>query len=281
MIRMFDRARRARVLLVVLVMASITIVTIDFRSEGDGPLDAVGRGAMTVLGPVQRGLVVVFRPVGNFIAGFTKVGSMRERIKELESANAALIAEREQVADITRENASLRKLLALRERLGLRTKAAQVIGVGPSNFERTVFIDRGADDGVRKDMPVLAGEGLAGRVVDVGPTSAQVLLIVDRASAVASRVDRTGETGVLLGKGSNTLDLELLDPNAKVRPGDRILTSGYDKGLYPSGIPIGTVVDAPPAAANLSRVVSITPVVDFSSLDYVLLVTGERTRRGR
>lgn len=278
MIRMFDRTRRLRLLLAVLLAASITIITIDYRSGGDGPLDKVGRAALAVLGPVQEGLARVLRPVGNFLAGFTQVPSLRERVASLEQENASLRAQQEQVADVLRENESLRRLLVLRERFGFRTMAAQVVGVGPSNFERSVFIDRGSRDGVRRDMPVIGGEGLAGRVLEVGPTTAQVLLIVDRQSAVAGRLSSNGETGIIEGTGGRAMRFELFDPAAAVAVGDKVLTSGYDRGLFPPGIPVGTVVSAPPSPGGLSRVVQVEPLVDFSSLDHLLLVLGDGGR---
>jgi len=276
MIKMFDRQRRVRLLLLTLVLASITIVTIDFRTSGDGPLDRLGRFAMTVVGPVQEGLSTIFRPVGSFFAGFGRVPSLQARIAELERDNATLRAEQEMIEDITRENASLRRLLVLRDRFDLRTAPAQVIGVSPSNFERIVFIDRGSDDGVKRDMPVIAGEGLAGRVVEVSPGTAKVLLIVDRQSAVAARLAGSGKTGVVEGTGGGTVRFELFDPGTVVAVGDRVLTSGYDGGVFPPGLPLGTVVDAPPPNSALSRVVTVQPFVDFSSLDYVLLVLGEQ-----
>ncbi|HEX9774717.1 MAG TPA: rod shape-determining protein MreC [Actinomycetota bacterium] len=277
MIRMFDRTRRRRLLLAALVLASITIITLDFRAGGnDGPLDKIGRGVMTVLAPVQRGLVTVFRPVGSFFAGFTRVPSLQQRIIDLERANANLQAELQQVEDVTRENESLRQLLALAQRNNFKTKAVQVIGVSQSNFERSIIIGGGSAAGVAVDMPVVAGEGLVGRVVSVSRDSARVLLITDRSSAVAARLATNGKAGVVDGAGTGRLRFELLDPLTAVSPGDRVVTSGYDRGLYPSGIVIGTVTDAPPAGSNLSRVVTVEPVVDFSRLDYVLLVVGEK-----
>lgn len=274
MIKMFDRTRRARVVLAVLLLASITIITIDFRTEGEGPLDKVGRVAMTVIGPVQEGLVTIFRPLGNFFSGFGQVPSLRERIAELEGQLADLQAEREGVFDISRENDQLRKLLGLDERLALRTTPARVIGVSPSNFERTIFIDKGSTDGIARDMPVIGPDGLVGRVARVHRSTAQIVLIIDRSSAVASRLATNGKTGILQGEGTSTLRLDLLDPATRVAPGDRVVTSGYDRGLFPPGIPIGTVIDAPPAGTNLTRAVSVQPSTDFSSLDYVLLVIG-------
>jgi rod shape-determining protein MreC len=275
MIRMFDRTRRLRLLLIVLVMASITIVTIDFRSKGDGPLERIGHIALTVLSPIQHGLVTIFRPVGNFFAGFTEVPSLRAKVLQLEKQNADLRLHQNTVTDVDRENAILRHLIGLSDRYDLNTVPAQVIGVSPSNFERTVFIDRGTRQGIRRDMPVIGGDGLVGRVIRVGPNSAEVLLLIDRTSAVASRLSSNGQTGLLEGDGSEITRLELFNPDAVVVIGDRVVTSGYDKGLYPPGIPIGTVIRAPLAQSNLSRIVFIQPYVDFSSLDYVLIVIGQ------
>jgi len=275
MIRMFDRYKRVRWLLVILIVASLAIVTIDYRSKGNGPFERIGHVALTILSPIQHGLVTIFRPVGNFFAGFTEVPSLRARVSTLQRQVAELRAGENTVAEIERENESLRKLLGIRDRYNLNTLAAQVIGVSPSNFERTVFIDRGSRAGVKKDMPVIAGDGLVGRVIRVGASTSEILLLIDRTSAVASRVVPSGETGLLEGDGSENTKLELFNPDAKLGVGDRVVTSGYDRGLYPPGIPIGTVVSAPPAQSNLSRVVTIQPYVDFSSLDYVLLIIGQ------
>lgn len=275
MIRMFDRTRRLRLLLALLITASIVIITVDYRAGGGGPLASLGRGAMTVLGPIQEGLARIGRPIGHFFAGFTEVPSLRARIGTLERENAALRARQEQVADVFRENATLRSLLGLRDRLDLRTMPAQVIGVGPSNFDRTLFIDRGSRDGVRRGMPVIGGAGLVGRVINAGTGSSEVLLIVDRSCAVAGRLASGGETGVVEGTGGSALRFEILNPEAKVAVGEQVVTSGYEGGVYPPGIPIGTVTLVPAGRSSLTKVVTVQPFVDFTSLDYVLLVVAQ------
>ena len=171
MIRMFDRSKRVRWLLVILIVASLAIITIDYRGKGNGPFERIGHVALTILSPIQHGLVTIFRPVGNFFAGFTEVPTLRSRVSTLQRQVAELRAGENTVAEIERENESLRKLLGIRDRYKLDTVAAQVIGVSPSNFERTVFIDRGSRAGVKKDMPVIAGDGLVGRVIRVGPST--------------------------------------------------------------------------------------------------------------
>ena len=280
MIGTSDRSRRARVVLILLLIASLVVISVGFRSEGDSPFDPLGRLALAVIGPVQRGLVVVFRPVGDFLSGFTEVPSMRRRIEVLEGRNARLQLQQEQVQDLLRENTELRGLLGMQTRYNLRTLGAQITGVAPSNFGRTLFIDKGSRHGVVKDMPVIGADGLVGRVTRVGRSESVILLIVDRASSVAARLATNGEQGLLRGTGSSSMILRLLDPAAKVAVGDRVLTSGYDRGLFPPGIPIGTVIKAPtPAGGATTREVTVQPFVDFSSLDHVLLVTGQRSAR--
>jgi rod shape-determining protein MreC len=182
----------------------------------------------------------------------------------------------EQVADVERQNAELRKLLALRDRFKLKTLAARVVGVGPSNFEETVFIDRGARDGVRKDMPVVGGEGLVGRVIEVGPNTARVTLLIDPSESVTARLSTNGETGVVQGQDQRELRYQLFDPEAKVTIGDAVVTAGFRDSLYPPGIPIGTVTRLDPPRQSLSKIVFVTPYVDFTSLDHVLIVVGGR-----
>lgn len=279
MMRIFDRTRRARLLVVLLLTAALVLVTIDFRSKDDGPLDAIGRGIMTVVGPLQDGLSKVVRPIGDFLAGFTQVSSLKEQIRALQEQNAELQQRERQFADTFRENAELRKLLDLQARLNLRTVTARVTGVGPSNFEHTVFIDRGTAHGLRKDMPVVAGAGLVGRVVSVSRASARVLLLIDPSSAVASRIASNGETGIVEGTSGDLLRFDLFDAEAAVGIGDEVVTSGYQGGVYPPGVPIGTVNRLEPRGGALNRRAFVRPFVDFTSLDHLLIVVGQGAKK--
>src|SRR5688572_19550631 len=110
MMRIFDRTRRARLLVIALMTTALVLVTVDFRTKGDGPLDAIGRGIMAVVGPLQDGLSRVVRPIGDFFSGFTQVSSLKEQVRLLEQQNAQLQQERRQVTDLIRENDELRKL---------------------------------------------------------------------------------------------------------------------------------------------------------------------------
>lgn len=278
MLRLFERSRRTRLVLVACTVASIALITLDARDPSGGPLDAVGSAVRVVLGPVQRGVAAIVRPIGDAFSGFARGGSLRARIQQLELENAELRAELEQIDDLIRENEELRREADLPQRLNLATLAASVIGTGPSNFERVLIVNRGTSDGVEIDMPVLGNGGLAGRVIRVSPTTADVLLLIDRSSAVASRLATNGELGTLSGRGGSTLELELLDPRARVAIGDKVVTSGYSGGLYPPGIPVGSVIAAPEAGAELTRRAVVRPSVDFSRVSFVRIVTGRAPR---
>lgn len=276
MLRMNERTRRVRVMLAMLLLASLALVTIDFRTKGDGPLTKLGDAVAAVFGPLQDGISRITRPIGTFFAGFGRVGSLKAEIRRLQEELALLRRDQGRVLDAIRENDRLRALLGIKERLGLKTTAAEVIGRDPSNLEQSIVVDAGTRDGIRKDMPVVAGEGLVGRVVAVTSTTAKVRLIVDPRSQVAVRLAAGGETGVLAGNGRSDMVLDLLDPNAIVAAGDQVVTSGLT-GLFPAGIPIGTVARADAAGGNLTRRAYVTPAVDFTALDFVLVVVGVGT----
>jgi len=284
MLRLNERTRRVRLLLVVLLLASLALVTIDFRSDGDGPLTRIGNAVASVFGPLQDGLSSITQPVGNFFAGFGQVGSLKDRVRALQEELALLKQDQSRVLDVFAENERLRALLDIKERLGLKTTAATVIGRDGSNFQQSIVIDIGTKEGVRKDMPVIGGEGLVGRVIQASSSTSTVLLIVDPSSDVAVRVAETGEVGVLAGGGRRDMRLTLLNPNAIVTAGDTVVTASYrptrsGSSVFPEAIPIGTISRVDPPGGNVTRRAFVKPAVDFTTLDFVLVVTGVGTPR--
>lgn len=258
-------------LLAVLLLASLVLVTIDYRSEGDGPLTKLGNGVSAILGPLQDAIAKITRPIGNFFSGFGQVGSLKTRIRELESELATLQQDQGRVLSTLTENEQLRSLLAMRDRLRLDTKAADVIGRDPSNFQEALVINIGTREGIRKDMAVIAGEGLVGKVVQVTVTTATVQLIGDRASSVAVRLSESAEVGRLEGTGRPELRLRLLNPNAIVTAGQQIVTTG-ESSIFPPTIPVGTISRVEPIGGNVTRIAYVKPHVDFTSLGFVLVV---------
>lgn len=253
-------------------MASLVTITIDFRGGQSGPLELAGKTALSVIGPMQDAVSKVFHPVASFFGGLARVGS-------LESENRRLTAEIERLRQATgttvstqRELERLQRLLDLEENLGLTGITATVIGASPSNFEWAVTINRGSADGVKTNLPVVAGEGLVGLVTEVALHWSTVQLIIDPRSSVAGRLASSGETGLVTGQRGNPLIMDLVNPDVKVPANEPVVTSGYQGGLYPPEIPIGFVSSVYARPGSLTKSILVRPAVDFSSLEVVEVV---------
>ncbi|HXF71262.1 MAG TPA: rod shape-determining protein MreC [Actinomycetota bacterium] len=271
------RARNARLLVAVLVSISLATITLDYRQGESGPLAGLGRAALTAIAPLQAAVSRVMRPVGDLASTLVDLPRIRrenERLKaELAEARAAVARQ----ASLEARYEQLAKLLDLKEALEPPTTAALVIGSGVSNFEWTITIDAGTDDGVGVGSPVLAAAGLVGHVVEAGPTSSLVQLIIDPDSRVAARLAGSRETGLLVGQGEDDLRMLGVDPATEVAAGEPVETAGYQGGLYPPGIPIGVVSRVVENPAALEKFVTVRPAVDFSTLEVVLVVLSEGT----
>jgi rod shape-determining protein MreC len=160
-----------------------------------------------------------------------------------------------------------------------------VIGIGSAqSFNHTVTIDAGTADGVRVDMTVLNGTGLVGRVVRTTAGTATVLLIGDRNSTVGGRLNSSMALGFVSGRGdvAGTLDYKLVDPKARPKVGDRIVTWGSSGNApYVPGVPIGVVTSVTPNEGSLGSTATIKPYVDPTRIDTVGVVTGPPARPPR
>lgn len=275
----YRRARSTRLLVIGLVVASLLIITVDFRGGDRGPLAAAGRVALSVMSPLQEGVSRVVRPVSTFVSSIAEIGSLRaenQRLREQLDEVAGLQARSQEVEAELKE---LRELLGLKDQLGFRTLGAHVIGESPSNFEMAVTVDVGAVDGVEVEMPVIAAQGLLGRVVEVTRNQSKVLLILDASSGVAVRLAASRETGILVGQREREMRLDLVDRETPVRPGEQVVTSGLG-GIYPSGIPVGVVSRVVPDEVGPQKQILVRPTVDFTSLSEVLVVLPESASAG-
>ncbi len=275
---MFRRNGRGRLLLLIFLALSVVVITLEFRQGENGPLERAKDLATTVVAPIQRGITNVARPIGNFFSSIGELGELRSRNAELEDELRALEARLREADAIEDENRELRDTLDLAESYKtMDTVSASVIARGPSNYRWTRLIDKGASDGIEPDMAVVAVDGLVGKVLSVEANSAVVLLLIDPEAAAAARTEGVRDTGLIQGDGAGQpLGFELVSPKADVDVGDSIVTSGYDRGIFPPGIPIGAVTYASGAGPELEQLIEVEPYVDFNKLDFltVLLESG-------
>ncbi|MGW8376130.1 rod shape-determining protein MreC [Streptomyces sp. ODS28] len=265
--------RESRLLLVLLIAIAFALITVDLRGGERTPLDSARQGAASVFGPVENGVSSAVDPVGNAIDAVRDSGERHGRISRLEQENASL-RQKLGSSDRTRARAKeLDKLMKTAGSGGYGIKGAQVIGIGAAQgFSWTVTIDAGSEDGLARDMTVINGDGLVGRVTTVGPSTSTVLLATDPDFTVGTRMEKSSELGFATGRGSDGLNVQLLNGKAEVKRGERLVTFGSqdDKPFVP-GVPVGKVsrVDN---AGDLTRSVDVKPYVGFSKLDVVGVV---------
>ena len=230
------------------------------------------------------------------ISPFLKTGSGLERqitsvrtglksLEELERDNAQLRVENrslkatnEALRDVEHEVNRLRHALAYRERSLFRLVPAEIVSRDSSTWWRTVTINRGEQDGLAPEMPVLTDEGLVGRTTTVSPNISVVLLVSDENCRVAASVEGTREQGIVTGErvaGSLApmLDLNYLSKQAELKPGQKVYTSGVG-GVFPSGLFVGTVRSFQVRA--LDSQAKVAPAVDLARLEDVFVVIGRK-----
>jgi rod shape-determining protein MreC len=272
--------RESRLLLVLLIAIAFALITVDIRGGEDSPVDGARQAAAAVFGPVEDGVATVVDPVGDAVSAVRDSGDRHDRLATLEKENAALKA---RLGSDDRNRSRLGQLDRMLKSAGAGQygiKGAEVIAIGAAQgFSWTVTIDIGANDGVKRDMTVLNGDGLVGRVTTVGPGTSTVLLANDPDFTVGTRMEGSDELGFASGQGDRPLRVQLLNGKAKVSKGDRLVTFGSqaDKPFVP-GVPVGFVSRVDPSGGDLTRTIYVTPFVGFTKLDIVgVVVEAPRT----
>ncbi|REK88283.1 rod shape-determining protein MreC [Streptomyces inhibens] len=266
--------RESRLLLVLLVAIAFALITVDIRGGEQSPLDGARQAAASAFGPVESGVARVVNPIGNAVGAVRDSGRRHDRISKLEHENEALKAKLGSSDRNRSRAAELDKILKTAGTGQYAIKGAQVIAIGSAQgFSWTVTIDAGSRDGIARDMTVLNGDGLVGRVTTVGAETSTVLLAADPDFTVGTRMEKTNEIGFANGQGVRSLRVQLLNGRADVKKGDRLVTFGSskDKPFVP-GVPVGKVVKVEPSHGDLTRTLQVRPFVAFSQLDIVGVV---------
>jgi rod shape-determining protein MreC len=272
--------KRTRLLLAGLLAAAFALVTIDAHEGARSPLRALRSGGETVFGPVERAAAATADPVDDFFRGLGHSAADRREIDKLKAENAALKVQTETSADARARAAELDKLLHVASTGGYRTVPARVLALGPAQQGTwSATIDAGTIDGVRVGQTVLNGDGLVGRTVAVGKSTATVLLAADPASSVGVRTpgqggtSGAGQVGIATGDGAREISVQFFDPQGTIAPGTVLLTFGSQSGMpYAPGIPVGSVVAVRPTPGAMTRTATVKPFVDFGALDTVGVV---------
>jgi rod shape-determining protein MreC len=254
------------------VGAGLLILLSSARKPESGP---VNRILYTVVRPFQEALYGVQSRISHTWQGYIALVKVQDENRALKEENRRLRGINAGLVNQESENHRLRKLLNLKAQHEFPALVAQVIGEDAVGWYRTFFINRGADEGIRPDMPVTAADGLVGRIVRSSGEMSQVLLITDPNLSVDCRVERTRDRGVLTGALEGGCILRYVRLNSAIRPGDKLVTSGLD-GIFPRGLPVGTAESLRKGDQGLFLEARVRPEVDFLNLEEVLVVLGQQ-----
>jgi rod shape-determining protein MreC len=226
---------------------------------------------VSLTAPLLSGLHHAGHGIGNvFRTYFFLVGAAKENA-DLKKRLAEVSQKEAQYQEALKSQVRLESLLGLKREVGVPVTGARVIAYDPSFWSRAVLLDQGKKKGVDLGMPILAPAGVVGRIIKSYPNYSKAMLILDRNSAADAMIQRSRVRGILQGNGGNRCSLEYVPKRADVKEGDVVLSSSLG-GVYPKGLVFGHVTQVNQKGAGIFQEIEVTPEVDFSTLEEVLVV---------
>ena len=263
---------RRLVLLVAIVGVCLALVTLQTRGYGAPAGDVVA----LVTTPIQAALAAVPRAAVSAWSVYVDWKGVRAENRRLRAEIQRLRVDALWVTEAADENRRLRRLLDLRNRLPVATLPGEVIAREWGGWVRSLTINRGRGDDVKRLTAVISPDGLVGRVVEVRVGASIVQVLTDPSSTVGAHALRTRTPGIVEGEPRGTIRFKYM---ARDRAGlavdDVVVTSGLG-GVFPRGVPIGRVRAIDDRGSALFHYALLAPMVDFARVDDVLLVTGEQ-----
>jgi len=267
----FTRYRNVSILVAVLFAQMIGLAAQVRRPVEGRSVRLIRVWAVAVISPFEKAVVGVEDFVGGFWHNYVWLHGVRKQNAELREQIESMRLQEIRLSQDAAQARRLQALLAFKEQFISKTVAAQVIGTSGSEQSRTIYIDKGSDDGIRPDMAVVTPEGIVGKILKTFPGSSQVLMITDLSSGVGAILNKSRLQGILKGTPSGEIVLHYVMSDEKVEPGEPVLTSGAER-IFPKGMPIGTVAQVS-TGADLFLNIRVKPAAPISKLEEVLVIT--------
>ncbi|MFQ5354628.1 MAG: rod shape-determining protein MreC [Thermodesulfobacteriota bacterium] len=223
------------------------------------------------LTPIQNSILSVYRTGSGAVDNYVAVVGTKKENEEYRKALIAMKSENQRLKEELRLSQRLKGLLQYKDKSALATTSAGIIAYNTAKLTNTAVINKGSEDGLERNMAVISPSGVVGRIIEVTPSAATVLLNTDPRSSIEAMVERTRVKAIAEGNGKGSLILKYVRELDDVRAGDNVITSGFS-GLFPKGLIIGEVTTVTKGRDNFFNYIEVTPNVDFKSLEDVLVV---------
>ena len=269
--RRTSRTGRSRFTLLLLVLTSVTVLTLDFR--GAGAVEDLRGAATTVFSPIADAASAITEPFTDAWNGAFGYDELAQENEELRDRIAQMEGDQAEASDAIRQLDELAELEGISRYTQLDSVVARVVGGSLTNFEHTIQLDRGTDDGIGVGMPVVTGAGLVGEVIAATGGRSTVQLITDPGFDIGVRLATSGEVGIAHGTGHGeplVIDAGIpVSLEDQIAVGEAVTTSGVSRSVFPPDIPVGRVTHVRPAGDQLSLELTVRPLADLDTLSHV------------
>jgi rod shape-determining protein MreC len=259
------------------VWVILCLVTIFILSANIGEEKAWKPAEQIVLelfAPLQKLIQQAVQSVEGVWLSYFNLVKIHDENQRLFQENSSLKMENNRYRELLGTSQRLQELLEFKKSIDWPVIVAQVIGRDPDRLFKAVLIDKGRNDGLKMNMPVVNAKGVVGRLVSVSPNYAKVLLVIDQNSAVDCLIERSRENGIIKGLTEVVCKLDYFVRTGDVVAGDYVVTSGLDR-TYPKGLPVGIVTEVKDIPGELFKDVKVKTMVDFSKLEELLIILKE------
>jgi rod shape-determining protein MreC len=260
---------------VLLLSGGLLILALHLLTSGLHPDARAARPAtalLQLLRPIQVFEAGFGGEANGFIHDYLELVGTREENDRLKAQLADLEGQRTRLIELENENRRLSDLLELREALGMRAVAANVIGNDAVGVSQTLILAGGSRNGFRRGFAVISQDGVVGKLIAVAPDVSRVLLIDDHNSALDAFDQRSRARGIVAGVLDGGVIMKYVDRSEDIKPGDAIVSSGMD-GIFPRGLLVGNVTAISQGGPGLFLNITVQPAADFRKLEQVLVLT--------
>ncbi len=274
---LLSRYRNVSVLVAVL-FAQVLALGVQVKRSGENrPTRLIRVWSVSAITPLEKVIVRTQSGTSNLWHEYFYLRGVRQENRELKQQIERMQLEQVRLTNDAEQSRRLQALMGFKEQFISQTVAAQVIGSSGSEHSRVIYIDKNANDGIQRDMPVITADGVVGKVLQVFRSSSEVLLIDDQTSGVGTILEQSRLQGVLKGTPGGETILDKIMNDEQVQPGERVLTSGGDE-IFPKGLLVGTVAKANRGADSFLSI-KVKPAANLSRLEEVLVITGKEERQ--
>jgi rod shape-determining protein MreC len=270
-IRGFHLFRRYGLLVFIVLLLLFALVLMSLRAKQREGVEFFDALLMEVCSPFQKAATLVIKTVQGTFTQYVYLVNLEKENRALKQKIAELQEENHRMKEMKLTNERLRQLLQFREKNSPTMIGAEVIGQDPSSWFKSVTIDKGERDGVKKGMAVISPAGVIGQVLKTAPHYATVLLLTDYNSAIDSVVQRTRAKAIVEGKGENRCQLKYLRRAEEVAVGDVVVTSGLG-GNFPKGLMVGEIKKVDKKGHGVFQYAELVPSVDMTQLEEVFVI---------